>query len=1099
MTTRTAKGATGLFNRALLGEFLKNSPFEKPSDYSAKREKIQDWAKGPSGTESNLEPDFLADIFRDVLGYSTIKGDRNMLPKERTDDKKNVPDATLGYFPDKGEAIKLAILELKGPDVELDKKGSGRGQTAVDQAFGYVSKNPGVKWVILTNLREIRLYKSDNQYEYERFALESLNKEKDKDESEFDRFYFLLCREGLICKDGESPVEDLFNRSRQKRVEISNQFYGLYKTLRGNLFRALKSIRDKNGGQITDGGLFSSAQKILDRFLFICFCQARMLLPPDTFKNALLEAKITRRRKTECRTWEVFKDLFYAIDKGDPPSQINGYNGGLFREDPVLDSLKIPDEELLPFAKLLDYDYNSDLNVNILGHIFEQSISDIERLKAGLQEAQGKNNRGKRKADGIFYTPNYITHYIVKNTIGAWLEAKREGIFHGLPELGENDAPKPKKGGGFTYTQANRRHLMAWEEYRKELLGLSVLDPACGSGAFLTEAFANLLGEGDRIDDEYKKQNGFARAILDDGTDSETEKGRLNYATWKTGILPSAIFGADKNAESVEITKLSLWLNSAEPDEQLQDLDGNIKVGDSIIADQSITKDWPALDWRGEGGFPQVMSKGGFDVVIGNPPYVNIDVFGHGSPVFGYLQNNYSEIYMDKSDLLFYFIKRAIDLLKPNGFLGFIVSNAFLFSAKAVKLRNYILDTCSVLEIVNFERHMVFRDAGITTCILILQKNRDTQITKVCNFKEDEYTEEAILGALNDRASYYGVELSKDSPFALVDERAAQLNSKIDGGHKKLGEICVLGQGMQTAADDIYSFEKFPTQFPKQFLKKRISGNNIERYCIDDSTENVLYLENIETFEELPEPIQRHLLVHKDVLSNRADKKRRKTAKWWNYTYSIHKEFYHLPKLICSRRAFGNIFVLANDFEYICFSNMTLIFCTNEAYRPEFLLALLNSKLLNYRYKSIGKQTGGGSFEYFPNGVEKLPIAEASQTQQESLAAKAKKMMELNKKLREGIPTALDIIKAEYGIKQIGDSLEKFYLLDAQKYLEELKNARANILEHEGTRLEWFQKTKEAINAIKQEIQELDEAIDIEVYALYGLTAGDIDIVEGRA
>lgn len=127
---------------------------------------------------------------------------------------------------------------------------------------------------------------------------------------------------------------------------------------------------------------------------------------------------------TPNKLWEQLRGLFAAIDQGNPPMKINRYNGGLFKTDPELDSLAIPDDILETFVELSDYDFNSDLNVNILGQIFEQSISDVEQIKAEISGAQAGN--GKQKDDGIFYTPYYVTRYIVEQTVGTYLAAKKK-------------------------------------------------------------------------------------------------------------------------------------------------------------------------------------------------------------------------------------------------------------------------------------------------------------------------------------------------------------------------------------------------------------------------------------------------------------------------------------------------------------------------------------------------------------------------------------------------------------------------------------------------------------------------------------------------
>jgi hypothetical protein len=559
-------------------------------------------------------------------------------------------------------------------------------------------------------------------------------------------------------------------------------------------------------------------------------------------------------------------------------------------------------------------------------------------------------------------------------------------------------------------------------------------------------------------------------------------------------ILQNNLYGVDLNEESIEITKLALWLRTARKGQKLENLDDNIKCGNSLIDDPRIAGK-SAFDWNV--AFEGIMSSGGFDVVIGNPPYVNIDVFGHGSPLFDHLKASYADIYMDKSDLLFYFIKKAIDLLKTNGIMGFIVSNAFLFSDKAKKLRDYILETCSVLEIVNFEQYQVFQDADITTCILILQKNKDTPSTKAYCFKDKDYTVETLADAMNDKTGFFEITLAKNSPFALVGSRIARLNDKIDCEHKQLGEILLVGSGMETAANKVFSFEHYPKQFPDTFIKSRMSGEIISRYHIAEPIEYLLYCEDIKTFDELPKSVQEHLLQHKDKLSNRADKLRRKTSKWWNFTFPMHKNYYHYNKIWCSYRAKNNEFVYDDTQKFIGLTNTTAIFGNNNKYDLKYILALLNSKLLNFRYKSIGKQTGNGVFEYFENQITKLPIADSPPEVQAALAKCADQMILLNNKLNEAISNAANFIKSKYGIAKLPIKLREFHSLDDKEFLEEIKKARLRLsLKEEQRLIEWFGQAKADITAISDDINALDRTIDCEVYRLYGLNQDEIAIVE---
>jgi len=307
--------------------------------------------------------------------------------------------------------------------------------------------------------------------------------------------------------------------------------------------------------------------------------------------------------------------------------------------------------------------------------------------------------------------------------------------------------------------------------------------------------------------------------------------------------------------------------------------------------------------------------------------------------------------------------------------------------------------------------------------------------------KEKSYPVDYVVDYMNNIANYFSVSFSKDSVFALIDDEVDQLNKKIDAKHPILQDICLVGKGMETAADDIFLFDKKPSKIPARFFKRRVTGKNIERYFIRPESNFILYFEDIVDFKDLPISIQNHLNENKKILSNRADKKRRETSPWWNYTFAMHKEYYHLPKLFCSRRAFCNTFCYDDGFNYLGFSNMTVIFETNAAYSLKYILALLNSKLLTFRYRSIGKQTGGGSFEYFPNGVGKLPIPVTD-------------------------------IKTQYEFIVLVD---KMFELKQREYAEQNPQTK---------------------KIISRQIDGVDNMIDQSVYKLYNLNTKDIEIVE---
>ena len=483
-------------------------------------------------------------------------------------------------------------------------------------------------------------------------------------------------------------------------LQKTKEFYGKYKELRGNLFQALKEHNPQFSDEMA---LFRKAQKILDRFIFICFCENRLLLPQGIFKMAIEAGKKSLVIKQH-RLWEQLCGLFDSIDRGNPPMNINGYNGGLFKSDPVLDALTIPDTPLERFAEISDYDFGSDLNVNILGHIFEQSISDLEQFKAEIKGTGAERRRGKQKADGIYYTPNYVTEYIVKQTIGRWLADRRGEIgFDNLPELDDTDYNSVKmtgvkgKGQSISYNKNIARHVKAWEAYRESLLNIRILDPACGSGAFLNEAFDYLKSEGQTVDNEL----------------SRLHKGQSPNFIWDTHILTNNIFGVDVNRESVDITKLSLWLKTASKHEKLINLDDNIKAGNSLISDTVIAGDL-AFDWRRE--FQEIMSSGGFDIVLGNPPYGAL----LSQAEKDYITANYQTTEYN-FDTYKTFMELGLKLTKNDGYLGYITPNTYFVLEKgANKVRKFLFENLTLLNVV--ELFNVFPAAVVEPAISIYKK-----------------------------------------------------------------------------------------------------------------------------------------------------------------------------------------------------------------------------------------------------------------------------------------------------------------------------------------------------------------------------------------
>ena len=326
--------------------------------------------------------------------------------------------------------------------------------------------------------------------------------------------------------------------------------------------------------------MFKKSQKLLDRFLFLFFSEDRNLLPPNSVRLILEQWKKLKDLDAYTPLYDRFKKYFGYLNTGFKGKQYDvfAYNGGLFKPDTILANITIDDELLYTHTlKLSEYDFESEVDVNILGHIFENSLNELDEVKAQLEGQSVDKTTTKRKKDGVFYTPKYITKYIVENTVGKLCTEKKIEL-----DISDETYQHAK--------QRSRKRLETLNDYRTWLLQLTICDPACGSGAFLNEALNFLIAEHRYVDELSAKYNNDALMLSD----------------VENSILENNLFGVDLNEESVEIAKLSLWLRTAQPNRKLNSLNHNIKCGNSLIDDPEVAGD-KAFKWEEE--FPSIFKE----------------------------------------------------------------------------------------------------------------------------------------------------------------------------------------------------------------------------------------------------------------------------------------------------------------------------------------------------------------------------------------------------------------------------------------------------------------------------------------------------------
>ena len=474
-----------------------------------------------------------------------------------------------------------------------------------------------------------------------------------------------------------NATDALLRETDAAHADITDRLYRDYNGLRERLIDFLASSSE--GAKLALGEAIESAQKILDRVLFIAFAQRR-----DLMSDGLIDRALKAGNEFDPQpVWRNFISLFHRVDKGDPKLDIPPYNGGLFAHDPLVNSLFLPDWLANDIAALGNWDYRSEVPVTVLGHIFEQSITDIETKRA---EARGEAppKVSQRKRTGVVYTPDMVTRFLVEQTLGRTLDERRTAL-RLQHELGEG-ASAPDKEVAY------------WRAWLETLRGLTIVDPACGSGAFLVAAF-------DRLAEEYRP----VLARLE-------ELGAPADVDAFDEIVAGNLHGVDLNPESVEITRLSLWLKTARRDHRLQNLEATIRVGDSLIEDAAFTT--RPFDWRA--AFPEVFDRGGFDIVIGNPPYVRMEFIKAIKP---YLAEHYA-VASDRADLYAYFYERGLGVLKEGGRLGFISSSTYFRTGSGEPLRKLLSAATAIETIVDFGDAQLFE--GVTTypAIVTLRKAR---------------------------------------------------------------------------------------------------------------------------------------------------------------------------------------------------------------------------------------------------------------------------------------------------------------------------------------------------------------------------------------
>ena len=981
-------------------------------------------------TEIQYQGGFLTDLFVNILGYT-----RPPMPNHNlTTELKNINDAKRvdGAILLAGEVH--GVIELKDTKTTDLKK-------VEPQAFGYKHNHPNCIYVITSNFEKLRFY-IDNAVEHLEFNLFALTKE------EFALLY--------LCLSYQSISQNLPKKIKEESIgeenEITEKLYKVYSNFKKELYENILKLN-----AVEPELLLRKTQKLLDRFLFLCFAEDKLLLPANSVKSVLDKWRKPHWLDDRTPLYDIFKKFFGYIDTGFKRNgdEIFNYNGGLFKPDEILDNLLIDNDLLYEnMAKLADYNFASEVDVNILGRIFENSL-----------------NTTSRKKEGVFYTPRYITKYIVENTVGKLCQEQKEKLEFREEEFAITPPQTKNKKEKELFEKEKKRLLEKINTYREWLLQLTILDPACGSGAFLNEALQFLIEEHKYIDKLQAK-------LLGDS---------LSLENITNEILENNIFGVDLNEESVEIAKLSLWLRTAQRGRQLSSLTDNIKCGNSLIDDAQVAGN-KAFNWQAN--FLKIFEKGGFDVVIGNPPYVRQEALTTTDKEY------YSRKYAvgnGTADLYVYFYEKAFQVLKENGLLGFITPNKFYKTQYGKELRQYLMNY-KIIDLIDFFELKVFEDASTDAQILTAQKTNEktpfyySPLKNLESFTTDFHSIVINPDNLNVNSWVFANNM-ESGILAKIKQNAITIaeytKNGIEYGIKTgLNEAFIIDENTKNKilAEDAKS---------KALIKPYINPTDIHRYHLDKS--NAYYF--INTRYDLDISKYKGVFNWLTNFDKKLQARQDKGKHHFNLRACKYYDKLEQPKIIYIYTAVNHHFYYDEEGYYI---NNSCYLISNA---DKFLSVWLNSKVFSF-YKKLhfvaygdSSEKGRAKLDY--NKFINTPIPIISEEQKQPFIEKADKMLLLNKNLQTLSQKVQRNIMREFSLNDLPKKLESWYSLSYKDFLAELAKKKVQLtLAQKGEWEEYFEKESAKVKEIAQQISETDKEIDQMVYELYGLTPEEIAIVE---
>jgi len=962
--------------------------------------------------EAQVRKDFIDPFFK-AIGWD-IENEAGLSPFEREvilekGETEGRPDYNFRV-----DGMSKFYVEAKAPSEHLDNV------KHILQAKSYAWNTKEVFIAVLTDFEELRVYDASIKPNHRNPNLGLIyNLKYTEYLNNLDKLWTLSKKEvatgsldKLLRKDAES---------RRQRIPVDRAFLSDMTEWREKLAKDLY----KRNPEINVRVLNDVVQRILDRFVFIRIAEDRKILEPKTLLELAELWKSEGKRKT---IQSHLNALFRKIN--------SDLNGEIFKphacEQYEFDSALIA--EIIEALYPPDCPYRFDvIGVELLGSIYERYLGKTIRLTA--QRVKVEDKPEVRKAGGVYYTPKFIVDYIVDNTVGRLIEGKTP----------------------------------------KEMAEIKILDPACGSGSFLLAAFQKLIDYHIKYYTEHPEEAG--RGTLFPNFIVEQNGTRRLSIVKKGEILRNSIFGVDIDPQAVEITMMSLYIKALEGErslpenkELLPSLANNIKCGNSLIgydiyAQQKLFEDDEkvrinAFDWKSKSaGFGDIMERGGFDAVIGNPPWGA----EFSDMELDYLRKKHREIIVRMTDSYMFFIHHSSKfLLDPKGIFGMIIPSTLLTQADVKLLRQFLIEKFRLRTVINLGEKVFDPKVLNTSTILVFSTSTNDIKTLgetiiVGDFrhcKPDEKPARSKEANPMKRESWLKLVLSDpDCTYFTLNLPAVALFQRLSNALPKFQDI-LDGEIQRGITPDYFNAHVIENKvakkekIEKEILRPVALGEHISKYGEVDSSVSIIYLTRDDDIRKYPSA-KKHLEKYKDMITCP------EVAEGKHPWFALHRPrceaVFKSPKFIGLTTTKKICIALDESANYYATDALYLFkLKPNLNIQKRFVLGVLHSACFQFLYQVCTQ----GEQRVIPQ-------------------IKATKLY--------GLP---------FPIPDLSDPKEKSLhdeivtLVDRMLDLNKKKSALPPSAERE---------------RIEREIAVTDEMIDKLVYELYGITEEEIKIIEGTA